>query len=152
MELTGGCLCKAVSYRIAEAPVTARACWCRMCQTIGGGSGTVNALFNTTALTVNGELKQFTFIADSGNDMYCRFCPICGTHLLVTSQRRPHFTAVRPEADNSPLSDRPMVHQTADRRMAGLPEVAVSCMLAANFEQEHVLTWKTQTACRRDAS
>jgi hypothetical protein len=27
--------------------------------------------------------------------MYCRFCPLCGTHLLVTSQRRPHFTAVR---------------------------------------------------------
>src|ERR1019366_2617429 len=53
MELTGGCLCKAVDYRIAEAPVTARACWCRMCQMIGGGSGTVNALFNTTALTVN---------------------------------------------------------------------------------------------------
>jgi hypothetical protein len=60
MELTGRCLCKAVDYRIAEAPVTARACWCRMCQTIGGGSGTVNALFNTTALTVNGHLREST--------------------------------------------------------------------------------------------
>jgi hypothetical protein len=95
MELTGGCLCKAVGYRIAEAPVTARACWCRMCQVIGGGSGTVNALFNTAALTVNGHLIEFKFVADSGNVMYCRFCPICGTHVLVTSQRRPHFTAVR---------------------------------------------------------
>jgi hypothetical protein len=44
-----------------------------MCQTIGGGSGTVNALFNTSALTVIGELKEFPFIADSGNVMYCRF-------------------------------------------------------------------------------
>jgi len=95
MELTGGCLCKAVHYRITEVPVTARACWCRMCQTIGGGSGTVNALFNTAALTVNGELKEFKFIADSGNVMYCRFCGICGTHVLITSQGRPHFTAVR---------------------------------------------------------
>jgi len=66
-----------------------------MCQTIGGGSGTVNALFNTSALTVIGELKEFPFIADSGNVMYCRFCPICGTHVLVTSQWRAHFTAVR---------------------------------------------------------
>jgi hypothetical protein len=66
-----------------------------MCQTIGGGSGTVNALFNTSALTVIGELKEFPFIADSGNVMYCRFCPLCGTHVLVTSQRRAHFTAVR---------------------------------------------------------
>ena len=95
MELTGGCLCKIVRYRIAEAPVTARACWCRMCQMIGGGSGTVNALFNTTALTLNGELKEFTVIADSGNAMFGRFCPVCGTHVLVTSQRRPHFTAIR---------------------------------------------------------
>jgi hypothetical protein len=66
-----------------------------MCQTIGGGSGTVNALFNTAALTVDGELKEFEFIADSGNVMYCRFCPTCGTHVAVTSQKRPHFTAIR---------------------------------------------------------
>lgn len=95
MELTGGCLCKAVHYRVLGAPVTARACWCRMCQTIGGGSGTVNALFDTAALTVEGELKEFKFIADSGNVMYCRFCAVCGTHVLVSSQRRPHLTAVR---------------------------------------------------------
>jgi len=66
-----------------------------MCQVIGGGSGTVNALFNTGALSVSGELKPFTFVADSGNLMYCRFCPLCGTHVLVSSQRRPQFTAVR---------------------------------------------------------
>ena len=65
MKLTGGCLCKAVRFRIAEAPVTARACWCRMCQTIGGRSGMVNALFNTAALTVDGDLEEFKFIADS---------------------------------------------------------------------------------------
>lgn len=95
MELKGRCLCNTVRYRITEAPVTVRACWCRVCQTIGGGSGTVNAIFNTSALTVEGELRQFEFIADSGNAMYCQFCPTCGTHVLVTSERRPQFTAVR---------------------------------------------------------
>jgi hypothetical protein len=95
MELTGGCLCKAVRYRVTAPPITARACWCRMCQTIGGGSGTVNALFETAALTVERELREFEYTADSGNAMYCRFCPKCGTHVLVSSQRRPHFTGVR---------------------------------------------------------
>jgi hypothetical protein len=95
MERTGGCLCKAVQYRIAEPPVTARACWCQMCQTIGSGSGTINAIFDTAALTVEGEIKTFEYTADSGNVMYCRFCPVCGTHLFITSQNRPHFTAVR---------------------------------------------------------
>jgi hypothetical protein len=62
-----------------------------MCQTIGGGSGTVNALFNTAALTLEDELKEFKFIAESGNAMYCRFC----SHVVVTSQMRAQFTAIR---------------------------------------------------------
>jgi hypothetical protein len=95
MEWNGGCLCRAVRYQITEPPVTARVCWCRMCQTLGGGSGTVNALFKTAALSLEGELREFQFVADSGNVMYCRFCPRCGTQVLVTSQQRPHFTAIR---------------------------------------------------------
>lgn len=95
MQLNGGCLCKSVRYTASEAPVTARACWCRMCQFIGAGSGTVNALFKTGALRIEGKLSEFSFTADSGNTMYCRFCPACGTHVLVTSERRPHFTAIR---------------------------------------------------------
>jgi hypothetical protein len=66
-----------------------------MCQTIGGGSGTVNAIFDRAALAVDGDLREYEFVADSGNIMYCRFCPVCGTHVLITSQRRPHFIAVR---------------------------------------------------------
>jgi hypothetical protein len=33
-------------------------------------------------LSVEGEIKEFEYIADSGNVMYCRLCPICGTHVL----------------------------------------------------------------------
>ena len=44
--ITGGCLCGAVRYEIdAEAPIAARTCWCRLCQYLGAGSATVNALF-----------------------------------------------------------------------------------------------------------
>jgi hypothetical protein len=107
MELTGGCLCKAVRYRLTAPAVTARACWCRMCQTIGSGSGTVNALFETAALTVEGELREFAYAADSGNVMYCRFCPTCGTQVLITSQRRPQFTGVRVGTLDDPNSVSP---------------------------------------------
>jgi hypothetical protein len=95
MEFTGGCLCKAVRYRASEAPLLARSCWCRMCQYIGAGSSTVNAMFKTETLTVEGELRTFTTVADSGNVMSWRFCPQCGTHVLATSERRPQFTVVR---------------------------------------------------------
>ena len=107
MELTGGCLCKAVRYRASERPILARSCWSRMCQYIGAGSSTVNAMFNTAALQVQGTLSQYDTVADSGNHMHWRFCPKCGTHVLATSERRPHLTVVRVGTLDDPECVRP---------------------------------------------
>jgi hypothetical protein len=107
MELTGGCMCKAVRYRATEAPILARTCWCRACQYIGAGSSTVNAMFKTSSLTVEGELREYRGVADSGNVMQWRFCPQCGTHVLATSERRPHLTAVRIGTLDDPEQVRP---------------------------------------------
>jgi hypothetical protein len=95
MEVTGGCLCKAVRYRISAAPITTRACWCRLCQYIGAGSGTVNACFPSEAVTVTGELRDFPATAASGNLMHRRFCPTCGTPVFSAAEARPHLLFVR---------------------------------------------------------
>jgi hypothetical protein len=42
MTITGGCRCGAVRYTIEAEPLFARHCWCRDCQYIGAGPGTVN--------------------------------------------------------------------------------------------------------------
>jgi len=55
MEITGGCLCRAVRYSISAAPIVTRTCWCRVCQYIGAGSATVNTCFPSEAVTVSGE-------------------------------------------------------------------------------------------------
>jgi hypothetical protein len=95
MEITGGCLCKAVGYRIVAAPIVTRMCWCRVCQYIGAGGPTVNTCFPTRAVTIEGELRDYRSIADSGNVMHRRFCPVCGTHLFSESEARPHLIFVR---------------------------------------------------------
>ena len=77
-KITGGCLCKAVRYEITSAPITARACWCRLCQYLGAGSGTVNAVFKKDTVTVTGQLSDYTDIADSGRHMHRLFCPKIG--------------------------------------------------------------------------
>jgi hypothetical protein len=94
-EITGGCLCKAVRYRIAAAPIVTRMCWCRVCQYIAAGNATVNACFSSNAIAIEGELRDYRSIADSGNVMHRRFCPTCGTHLFSEAESRPHLIFIR---------------------------------------------------------
>jgi len=93
--ITGGCLCKAVRYRVTAAPIITRMCWCRTCQYIAAGNATVNCCFPSNAITIEGELRDYRSIADSGNVMHRRFCPTCGTHLFSEAESRPHLIFVR---------------------------------------------------------
>jgi hypothetical protein len=106
-NITGGCLCKAVRYSISAPPVVTRACWCRVCQYIGAGSGTVNTCFPSAAVTVTGELRDYVMTADSGNVAHRRFCPACGTHLFSASEARPHLLFVRAGTLDDPEVARP---------------------------------------------
>jgi hypothetical protein len=95
MTITGGCMCGAVRWESAEAPIVARVCWCRDCQYLGAGSGTVNACFRTATFTVTGKTGDYASTAASGNRMHRRFCPACGTSLFSEAEARPHLIFVR---------------------------------------------------------
>jgi len=109
MEVTGGCLCKAVRYRITAAPIVTRQCWCRVCQYLGAGSSTVNVCFPTAAVTIEGELRDYRSIADSGNVMHRRFCPACGTAMFSEAEARPHLIYVRAGTLDDPEIAKPAV-------------------------------------------
>jgi hypothetical protein len=95
VTVSGGCLCGAVRYEIDAEPITSRVCWCRVCQRIGAGSGTVNVCFPRAATRIHGELRDYVSVADSGNVMHRRFCPSCGVHLFSEAEVRPHLIFVR---------------------------------------------------------
>jgi hypothetical protein len=107
MNISGGCLCGAVRYTSTAPPVTTRVCWCRLCQYIGAGSGTVNTCFKTETFSVSGELQDYRGVADSGNVMHRRFCPTCGTHLFSEAEVRPHLVFVRAGTLDDPEIARP---------------------------------------------
>ena len=108
MIITGGCLCKEVRYRVVAQPITTRTCWCRVCQYIGAGGATVNTCFPADSVTIEGELRDFRSIADSGNVMHRRFCPLCGTHLFSAAESRPHLIFVRVGTLDDPEIARPV--------------------------------------------
>ncbi len=99
---TGRCLCGAVTFRVSADPVALRTCWCRVCQYIGAGSATVNAVFPVEALEVEGETTAIQGVADSGSGMTRRFCPTCGTHLFSQASTRLHQVVIRVGALDEP--------------------------------------------------
>ncbi len=105
--ITGGCQCGAVRFEIAAEPIIARTCWCRFCQYIGAGGATVNVGFPSAALTVRGSTTDYACLADSGNHMHRRFCPVCGTHLFSAADSRPHMVFVRAGALDDPEIGKP---------------------------------------------
>jgi hypothetical protein len=92
---TGRCFCGAVRYRTSRDPIVTRICWCRLCQYLGAGSGTVNVCFPTEGFEITGEMRDHVSIADSGTEMHRKFCPTCGTPLFSEAATRPHLIFVR---------------------------------------------------------
>ena len=94
-SFTGRCNCGAITAEISAAPMWVRQCWCRKCQTIGCGSGTVNALFAADAIHMTGDLTWSGYEADSGNQIEHGFCAACGTQIVSRNQARPKGWVIR---------------------------------------------------------
>jgi len=109
MKISGGCLCGAVRYESSAPPLVTRVCWCRLCQYLGAGSGTVNVCFKTESFTVRGETKDYVSTADSGNVLHRRFCPNCGTPLFSAAESRPHLVFARAGTLDDPEIAQPSV-------------------------------------------
>jgi hypothetical protein len=95
VAITGGCRCGAVRYSSSTEPLTARVCWCRDCQYLGAGSGTVNVVFTKESVTISGALTDYVSRADSGTLMHRKFCPACGSPLFSEAEARPHLIIAR---------------------------------------------------------
>ena len=109
MAITGGCRCGAVRYAIKAEPLFARHCWCRDCQYVGAGSGTVNVFFPSEALKVDGVLSDYASRADSGNIVHRQFCSACGTPVFTQSEARRQWIGVRAGTLDDPEIGKPGV-------------------------------------------
>ena len=98
----GGCLCGAVRIAVSADPLLTRLCWCRLCQSLAAGNATVNVVFPSDKVTVEGEVRWYDSRAESGNAMSRGFCPACGTPLFSKADARPHLLMGRAGALDAP--------------------------------------------------
>jgi hypothetical protein len=80
----GGCLCGAVRYSTDAEPIRTGVCHCTICQrNTGSAFGTLMA-FPAGSIAVTGTLTTYTEPGGtSGLPMHRRFCPKCGSPILL---------------------------------------------------------------------
>lgn len=87
--ITGGCACRAVRYSVDARPQTALICQCRDCQYDSGAGHSCHVMVPMKAVSFSGEATTYRSMADSGNAVERRFCPVCGASIAYRSEAFP---------------------------------------------------------------
>ena len=95
-ELTGGCLCGAVTYRLKEGVrLPPYACHCTDCQKRTGSAFSEHMLFAQADIEIDGSLNEGTVTQPSGAISRIIGCDKCMSRIYAISTRREGFAALR---------------------------------------------------------
>jgi hypothetical protein len=106
-EMTGGCLCGRVRYTMTGEPAFSGLCHCRNCQRYTGTGFETFIVFPANAVSVQGELKTYKDTGDSGQPVYRRFCPNCGSGVIAEADVLPGVTIVLAGTLDDPTAFKP---------------------------------------------
>ena len=94
MKIEGGCLCGKVRYTADADPAFVGICHCKDCQKMGTAFNLVVGI-PTQALSLQGALKTFSSLGDSGKAVDRRFCPECGAAILSEAGGLPGVAIIK---------------------------------------------------------
>lgn len=117
MTLEGGCLCGAVRYRTQNDPLAVVACHCRNCQRQSGSAFSLVLVVPRGELQLEGTLKTYQDQGTSGQTVFRRFCPDCGSPVLTdtpAAEQQGLIFIKGGTADNAQAL-RPATHYWTDR-------------------------------------
>jgi hypothetical protein len=94
---TGGCQCGDVRYEITSEPRMTVACHCADCQRQSGSAfGMTLVVPQGDFRLVQGEVKTWSSVSDTGRGKLGAFCPRCGTRVYHKPEWRRGTVSVKP--------------------------------------------------------
>ena len=93
-HLTGGCHCGKLRYAVDADPIFSAVCHCRTCQKQTGTAFRVVIAVPRAAVSVDGASKTYTRPGDSGQQVVNRFCPDCGSTVVIEPTALPSVTII----------------------------------------------------------
>ncbi len=107
--IEGSCQCGGVRYQLSEPPLMVIACHCRECQKLSTSAFSITAVVKSNSVEFEGEMAEWSRIADSGNINGAKFCPRCGNRIYHFNPAEPDKIKLKP----STLSDTSILNPTA---------------------------------------
>ena len=89
--INGSCQCGKITYELLEAPKMVVACHCKECQKLSTSAFSIVAIVDAQQVKFDGEMTEWSRVADSGNESVAKFCSTCGNRMY-------HFNPVDPDS------------------------------------------------------
>ncbi len=88
MKVKGKCHCGNIQIKAIVDLSKVYACHCTDCQILSGGPFRTMITVDNSNVDINGDIKEYIKIADSGNERIQAFCMNCCTSLYSSSMQK----------------------------------------------------------------
>lgn len=113
--IEGGCLCKAIRYRITGNPLALALCHCRTCRLASGAPSVAWTVFRSSDFVIlSGRPNSFS----SSPDVVRTFCGRCGTPLTYQKTSQTDTTDVTTASLDRPEDFRPVKEIWVEHRLS----------------------------------
>lgn len=147
----GGCSCGAVRFRLMSRPMFTHCCHCLDCQKQTGGAFAINALYETSRITLlQGKLQIVDMPSPSGRGHEVHRCPQCEVALWSNYGRRSYLRFVRVSTLDAPHALAPDAHifTRSKAPWVTLPADQRAFEVFYNMKAE----WPPESLARREAA
>ena len=132
LPITGGCMCGAVRYNIAEAPLAMGLCHCDRCRPQSGSAFSTIIFVHRSAVVIAGEVAEFVDVGSSGMTVLRGSCARCGSPLTTKPDVTPDIMFIKAGGIDQNEWFRPAMELFSVRRRHWVSPVEGAAQFAGN--------------------